>query len=580
MSGHEGIDELLAAAKARYAEPDYPGALRLNQQAVDLADVAGSLRYRVMARRYLGVCQYRLADLDGSEESLRTALALATEGGLTHQRIALLNHLGSTLRRQGRAKEALDCLQQGLAEAAGPDELNLRGRLAGNLGALHDELGNRGLAWEHYARYEELMRVTNDRWRLPRALGLSGRQARLHGHLVVARLRVEEERAAAEQLGDPHSLMSASQHEAELLQSELMQEGAALDDPRVGQAQRLFEHALSHAEQMGPNRLASLLCKSVRFELELGSLRTANQLLRRARSLLSDLSDQPVERARIWETAALHARKAGLHGEALEFLFQAVLLRDAATDEGLRPPPAMERLNALLLQTAEEALLVHRSEGEFARLKELLGEERAERLLEQADEGVRSWRRRIDDEAKVRLQRLLGYSLDGLEADAGRDLLEASRVYYGMFDEMSLPVLLLGRTVERELGRRYLPLFRGALSGLGLDRALRPFINGGRPPTLGQWRQLLEARDGQLGREVSPIVERILGDRRTSLLALWAETTTHNGDPVDLASSRNAAAHGRGDITRLQVDALTRHVFLSEVAPLPELFAPKGGAET
>jgi tetratricopeptide (TPR) repeat protein len=516
-------NSLLGQARAAYLDARYGQALALNEKAIHAGELLG--------HRYVGVCLYRLNQLKRSEQALRRAQTKLPP----EQQPYLCNHLGATLRSLGKLDEAERVLLDGLKAAEEVAFADARGRLHGSIGALYDELGLTHRAVEHYARFEELMRLHGSKLKLANAVGLVARQAIRHGDLDRAEELGKEELKIGLEYNKRSLIISARVHLAHVAS---MRGNAArgsdseLAELYYDEARELYQLALSDADSIELLKRQFSTRRSLgRFETEVGRLAEARKWLDEALVLSMKLPAH--DQARAFESLARCSSAAGLHGEALHFMQQAVVARRALTETH---PKLMEartrRTEELTREMVEEALAVTRSPKEMEHLKEVLPD-----WEKKLSEGVLphwQWLQDAEREAEKTWTARLLDDWEALPVEVRGDLVQAHTLYRSAKD-LGVVAFLLARGTER--------LLREVVAG----------AKGRGKPTLNPLLKALK----------NPGIERLLTN------AVDAEDREQ-----DLVQLRNDFAHGNPmDIDRLGVDCLIRVVATGPDSVLSQLLA-------
>lgn len=561
----DDLERICDRARTAKAAGDWATCQEHNQQLLAGARQVGHALALTVATRFLGLCCYRLGDYERSNALFLDAGQLALEHELHRQGLLIDNHRSASLRRLGRLGEAHALLTGSIRCAEKLGIRDARVRLLGNLGALYDELGQRARADDCYARYEELVHVMGMHERRPNARGLAGRAAMLRGDYAEARWRFQDEYGLGVERGDSQIQLDGTLHLARL---HLAEEGPsdALDT--------LLERCASLASEIqNPIRLRTLLQFRVDVALR---RRNLSEVIRLVRDLERQVAT-PHEVMNVHRTFAHAYGSAGLHGLALVHLLKAcergIDLYAVMDNPGLRGlgQPRLDTLADLARQTFKEAHRVRRPEAEQQRaslvFRQLTGEE--PEPPESVD--VWTWQEHVRTEGRrVWEEDLLPGVFGELDPLSQEDLIQAELAYRGPIDDLGRVAHLLGVVVERELGRRLLPLLRDFLreNRVGRSHALRS-VKARRPPSLGQSLSLAELVLGR--REPADDIEvdlkRMLADHE-----LFRTEGGLDARPLrELRDLRNAVAHGRKPPTREDVDRVKEGLVLAEPRPLCRL---------
>ena len=432
---------LLTQARAAYIVANYEKSLELNRLAASEGDPVGL--------RFAGLCLFRL---DRWPESKATLLE-ARDRLPTPQQPYVLNHLGATLRALGEFDAAESSFLQGLNLADAPEQADARGRLHGSLGALYDELQYRHRAVEHYARFEELMRLHGTPLKQANAVGLLARHAARANDLERAEELGNKELSIAKQHGQRELTISALCHLAFVhsRRSELAEGPKAAG--HANRARSHYEDALGLADEIGlTRRRVSTRRQLGRFETDQGNLTRAWTLLDKARRLVATEIVAENDRAGVFEALAKWASKANLHGEALYYLEHAWQQRESL--QGCDPRLSKARAEkhaSLRKQLATEAMKVTRSPEEINRLDGLSPDWRSSI----DDERLPHWRwlQEATQEAVEVWGTRLGGAWSQLPENVQTDLVQAHTLYRSTTD-LGVVTFLLARALEK-LGRAH-----------------------------------------------------------------------------------------------------------------------------
>lgn len=567
----EEVLQALARGRSAYLHGEYRLAEAANRDALARAERLGSAEGAARAWRYLGLCAYRRGDSTGSARLLEAALVAAEALGWESEVLLIHNHLGATYRKLGRLDDADRVFRDALRRADPRRHLVARARLLGNFGAFLDELGDERAAAEYYARYEELLSLMDDPGRLANAHGLVSRAARMRGDLPTAEAKAREELRLGVTCGQPTREGRGWMHLAQAL--------AAAG--RADEAERAFGEAEHRLSTGGDRRTPIEIAVAIgRFFLDTNRIHEAHAQVGRAAAALAALDPSEHEhRARVSELAAKVASAAGLHGEALWHMGEALegqLRRfEPISDERLRPYTQGRRraLVELARRLLEEAGSVGRGDDEDARVEDLLARlTGAPPRQEPASETVHAWRHRVRTEAELRWSRLLPGLYPGLTEQTRQDLVLADVVSEGPVGDLPRSLLLLFATFERELRARVVsPL--GRVPGRPRASQLHQLLAKDRHFGLADITDaLIEPASGFGEGDARVSLERRLRDpgALVALRALRAEVTRVDGRRMQAPTAwRNDVAHGRvGPASRLDGDAVRRVLTLGEGAPL------------
>lgn len=539
------------AALAEPVDDGWPAAEAHYDRALDLArglrDPAGEAR----VLRLYGAAAYDHLQVERSEALLREARTRAEEGGWESETLLAMNHLGATLRKRGKLDQAARVFEEGLARAHPRDFHFERARLMGNYGALMDDLGDLGGAAELYGRYEELLGLLPDPPldRLANAHGLVSRVYRQRGDFDRALVKAQSEQRLGEQSGDAYREARGWQH--------IAQAQADLGD--VAAAEQSYLQATDVLKRSSYLRAhLSLAHAHGRFYLGLGRLHQAQAMVDRAVQQLRSLSAEEDEhRAKVAQLAAEVAAAAGLHGEALWHLREA-LEAQVRRYENLSAPELLRRtrgrreeLARLGEQLSREAAQVNRDESELEPVRELLGKLGVGPATPVPPEDVTSWRERIGEVSRERWAKLLPATLT---KSTRTDLVLADLLSHGQVGDLPRSLFLILATLERELRERVYKVPRTS------ETHRSESVPG--PERWGLVR-LVDGLDASgVEAQVVLCVKRVL------------EQPVALSGPVPITASqlRNDVAHGRlPDLSRVEADAIRRMLVLGEDAVLPRV---------
>ena len=561
------VVEALRRGRDAFWSGDFPRSEAADRQGLALAEAASSVHGQARALRYLGVCQYGSADLVASESSLRRALNLAESVDWVSEALRIHNHLGATLRKLGRLDEA-DTLFRSALERADPLGYPIeRARLWGSYGAFLDSLGDDRAAAECYARYEELTAQQNTPGQLANARGLVSRSARLRGDLQTALDKARDQVRLGGIAKSPVRIRRGWLHVAE---------GYAAAGKAV-EAEAAFDTA-DAVEGDGDLRApVDLAVARGEFLLDRNRIREADVQVARALQLVSRLRAEDEHQVRVLDLATRVASEAGLHGEALWYLGEALAAQlrrfEPIRDPRLKGFTQNQRAQMIALagRLQHEAGLVGRDAEEQSRVEELVERLGNDAPIAQppARETVVDWQSRIRDRATLRWQHLVPSYVELGDATRG-DLVLADVVSQGPVSDLARSLLLLLSTIERELRERVVSVFAPAREASGRPRSrLAKIVNRAKYPAgLGEMvGALLERPDGFRDDDPRAMIARVIPDDILSGLAVLEGTVTDVsgasvGIPID---ERNAIAHGRGvALPRVGADAIRRVLTLGE----------------
>lgn len=579
--------EWFLEARRAYLEADFEKALQFDKKLLAWAAERGHGMGKILGHRFVGLCLYRKESLEESERHLRAALALAESTGVLPQAFLCANHLGATLRRQGRLYEAYQTFRDYLERTTLPTYAHERARLYGNLGAILDVLGQRAAADDCYARMEELCELLGNPDRLANARGLAARAAYYRNDRTTALRKYEEERSLAVQSKNTARHIAATIHMAMLHAKQ----------GQFDKATALCEEALCKAEELQhPGRLIDAWECRGEVNRRQGKLATAYASLHAALQRLACISDHAEKRANIFKGLALLCRSAGLHGEALYYLAQVAQIRwqlfePLRADEWVRQraQDKLRELKELARELAQESRTVAREQHERVSIKKLLCQildrpEMTDSELEAELDGALpadlwKWQYRQRDEAqRLWSERLLPGTFNELCPESRSDLIRAEVSYSATVCDLPRFAHLLAVVVERELRMRIVePAASVVFSDVGQDERWVP--NG-----LGSILHLLQA--AREGRRLRNRNEESLRQHLTLALAPHSVVVDkilrlqgplcradNRTETFTLRELRNAVAHGDDghrfpNLDRLTVDAVKRALILEDDPPL------------
>ena len=573
-------------ARSVYLQAKYADALALDEKLLQWAEHEDHVAGKILGHRFVGLCHFRLDQPEKSEEHLRRAIELAEREKAAAQVLLCANHLGATLRRQGRLYDAYQLFLQYLEKAVLPTFLHERARLLGNLGALYDVFGQRAARDDHYARMEELCEMLGNPDRLANARGLAARSLLQRKDLVGALKKFEQEQQLAEQSGNVARQVAATTHIATLrAQRQQWDDALALSQRAIDQAT-----VLQHCGRM----IDAWECRAAVL-LRKGDLAASDGALREALRLLADGNEHPEKQANVRNLAARLCIQAGLHGEALHHLMIEVDLRyrlleplrkdDKIRQMAQRPVRALTRRADYLLR---ETWSVARRSQEQEAVRQLLcrlldredlsDDEMVQQFKSLPSIDLRRWQRTQQRRArKIWEDRLLPGAFALLHPDSQRDLLRAEVSYSAAVDDLARFAHLLAIVVERELRER---IIRPAIQDLSLGSVGREWMKLG----LGGLLPLLEGQTPKqptLQRSAPAMLDYIRGVCAKHAQVFVAIRTlrqpVHRADGIGntftLVDLRNAVAHGTDasrfkNLDRLTVDAIKRRLVLEGDPPL------------
>lgn len=591
------VQEHLAKGREAFRRQAFAVALEHDEEALVIARETEDRHAQAVCHRFVGLCHYRLASADSlarSEEHFREAIKLCVALSETRLRLIVSNHFGATLRDLGRHDEAFDLFREALREAVGPDLVEVRARLLGNLGALLDELQQRASADDCYARYEELLERSDDTRRLANARGLAGRAALLRGDLDEAEWRFEDELQRGRSCGDERRSCAALRDHAHLamVRVERAREAAPETvDTLTRGAESAFEAALLAARESADLKdQIRIGTKHVEFLRSRGRIAEAHVALTAVR-VLSDKLDHPVLRPKVDQLSARVCADAGLHGEALWYLSRAAgrrinvirELKSARVREMARA--WLDEVRAMADELRDEAFRVPRGDAErdqfvglLAEIDQALGAPPRTVSPKPMDDAW-GWHDQLRTRARERWKAILGDDFERLHPDSRDDLVRADVTYHGAIDDLGRSAHLLALTLERELRERLLGPFRKVVRGLpselrkGTD--WKPIYAPKGQPALGALLAMIPQAEAP---SVRVHFESELEPTRFCALTRIASVTRNvsslSGKQFDIVEVRNAVAHGRAlpeSLDRVAVDAIKRALTLDAPIVLKEL---------
>lgn len=580
--------ELYAEAKAIYGKggkDNYELSLALNRQIRERAAHEGHLLWQIFGARFMGLCHHRLAQLDTAIAHFQEAIALAEPLGAGARELVLLikNHLANTLRQHGQLEEAYTLLRDSLRQAPLPEFLHAHGRLVGSLGALLDQLGQRGASDDCYARFEVLSRLRDNPHRLANAVALAARAAELREDFATAEEKYEEEAELARRLEDPLRVTSAILHGAWMAWRR--------NDP--DRAAHGFKAALERADRHTVKRQADALELYAKFLHERRDLITARRHFLRAMEGSQDLE----KLASVNHGLALVCRDAGLYGESLVYLSRSVKHRAQlyAPLKTLKPQvaPRWEELKQFTDELVHEAFRVARSEEERDTLARLVDSVRgpgtwaqsyASEVQRGVGEPIWDYRERLRERSRRIWEQTLLRDCFTQFTEHSRKLIERAEISYSSaVDDLGRSAHLLALVVECELRHR---IFEPAQQHVGTPRGyskcsathakfvgITAALKSGDKPHNWTLGDMFKSLDELVNPPTALRSDDLLHQLRASLTNHDAairriHTATREirplvGNPIKLLDVRNAVAHGdEQPLNRLQVDAIKRHLAL------------------
>lgn len=576
------LQTLLDDARASYREAAHEQALKHNEALLRGAEGRDHPLGRILAHRFIGLCLYRLNQLEKSEGSLRHALRLAEEYQEMEQALLICNHLSATLVGLGRLDEAYETLENALAKAELPKFVHSHTRLLANMGALFDELGQRERADECYAKFEVLTELLGSKHRLANARGLAARAAELRGDFEVAERKYKDEFELAERSGDRLRQIAALMHRGRM----------AEHLHRFDESDQHLRKAVIMARQRPyEKRLVSACIVYAEFLRGRKDLVRAHIFLREAEPHCK----RPEQRANIHHSLALVLREARLFGESLWHLQYSV----EARDDMYRPLKSdtvrkmatrrLKELSSFARELVQEAYRIARDEGEkLAALERLVDRVDGEgawksyvqELEEHEGEPIHTHQATLREQAEEAWHALIG-EFAGLE-ETTRDMLRRAELSYSSsVDDLGRSAHLLALVVERELKRRVFEPAQERFTGVprGEESFTHKEFVDHKEKKKGQARKRWTLKDmlkvleeivstkqvppenflSELRHRLSPCLPAV---RRVSQLG--RPITCCDGATLDFIALRNEIAHGERtkDLSRIQVDAIKRTLAL------------------
>lgn len=574
--------KLFLEARAAYLQADFKKALKLDTQVLAWADAHQHLIGQILGHRFIGLCHFRLDALVESKDHLNVALKLAEDASCLPQVLLCANHLGATLRRDGKLLEAYELFRKHLERATLPDYIHERARLYGNYGALLDQLGQRAAADDGYARLEELCELLGNPDRLANARGLAARSADLRQDQETALHKYEDERRLAERSGNVARRVAATLHMARM--------NGKLK--RFKEAELLCEEGLKLAQvQEHKGRLIDAWECRAEISQRQGKLAASYQGSKEALQLLDKATDHPEKRANNLHRLAVICRDAGLHGEALHHLMDAAQVRWKLFE----PLRAHERLakmaqdrllelKELARELVQEGSRVKREPEDRSAIQSLIrqiwnppGENQSDEELEAQlgsppPEDISHWPERQREKAEALWkERLLPDTFTELSSDSQKDLVRAELAYSTTVSDLPRVAHLLAVVVERELRERI--IIPAAKENISKQRELKRW----QRISLGEILDVLDGT-GNLpkAKGVKEFIAHALGKEivdKILRLKQPLQRADNLGESFKLIELRNAVAHGEDGrrfptLNRLTVDAVKRALVLEDDPPL------------
>lgn len=576
-------------ARAAYLQADFKMALQLDRKVLAWADAHQHRTGQILGHRFIGLCHFRLDALVESTDHLNVALKLAEDASCLPQVLLCANHLGATLRRDGKLLEAYELFRKHLERATLPNYIHERARLYGNYGALLDQLGQRAAADDAYARMEELCELIGNDDRLANARGLAARSADLRQDQETALRKYEDERRLAEQSGNVARQVAATLHMARM--------NGKLQ--RFEEAERLCGEGLKLAQvQEHKGRLIDAWECRAEISQRQGKLAASYQASRNALRLLSKLTDHAEKRANNLHRLAVICRDAGLHGDALHHLMQSARIRWKLFE----PLRAHERLakmaqdrllelKELARELLQEGSRVKREPEDRSAIPSLIrqiwkppGENQSDEELEAQlgsppPEDISLWPERQRKKAEALWKDLLlPDTFTELSSDSQEDLKRSELSYSTTVSDLPRVAHLLAIVVERELRDR---IIIPAAQVVVRDKQTR---KDWKRLSLGDILNVLEMRYSkrrsalQDAQRMEHYIAQALGPQneivgRILRLKQPLQRADNPGEPFKLVELRNAVAHGEDfsrfpKLNRLTVDAVKRALVLEDDPPL------------
>ncbi len=585
------LDDLLAEAKKYAQNRKYTQALDLNLE-VERHAPPGS-RHHIFALRFVGVCNYRLGRYAHSEKALRSAREFAEKAGEEALSLLIANHLGATLRRMGRPDEALTLFLQALRQATEKRHLEPRARLLGSLGALYDEAGQRALADDAYARYEEIWQFLDDKRRLANARGLMSRAELLRNRPEEAAWRVDEEERLADEIDDATRRQAAGRHRVSLLIAQAQAESGKQKEEHLQQALTKAEKLLANSPLETHNRVSIERDVAKIFT----SLEQPLKALERLRSVLKEweASAPTEERALLYQDLAELTLRLWLSGEALFYIVRSLELRHEAL-KGFKDrkcaeilfEPRFKQLRELANSIIETAQCVPRSEDERKKVEDLLRSLPGTSPTTWPEPTFSSKRREL---AEVHWKSYLGNDAwNSLDELSRFDIVVSEVVYHGAVDDLGRAAHLLVVVFERELRKRFLgpvkKLFAKERNNntdckqfSGETSTILNKLYKGKKLYLQEQTDLLKLALTYAGdcSFLLSLRELCAPDRAhwENVINVNNVVTAVDNDKVNSQTLRNRIAHGfdkyEEQPTRVQVDAVRRFMLLDPDSPLLSL---------
>ncbi len=582
------ILELLSQGRDAYLRQDWDAALAFDERALALTTPGSDAWTQALCHRFVGLCHYRRGGAEALGRSLghlRKSIELAGRAGATKLRLSVSNHLGATLRDLGRHDEAYDLFRASLREAVGPELVEVRARLLGNLGALLDELDQRASADDCYARYEELVEQFDDPRRLANARALAGRAALLRGDLEEADWRFTDELKWGDRLDDQRRRCSAFKHRGELAIARLEQEPSASAE-RVArltvEAEESLDAAWAASDRVGDRKVRiRIAVKRAEFMRKRGRIAEAHAVLGEVASLSAAL-DHAVLASKLDHERAKVCSAAGLHGEALWYLSQAArrrvsLIRNLKSERVRTMARAwLDGVRAMATDLRAEAFLLPRDDAERTQFETLFAEIgdalRDDPCPISAGVEIDPWRwhDQLRAQSKERWSLILGDDFRHLHPESQNDLVRADVTYHGAVDDLGRSAHLLAIALERELRERVVVPFRSVVrDNPGVFRRKADWAGFFEPDEMLSLTKLLKMI-GQVGRlSERTYFEKPRGraalEGLAPIVTLSRNIPSVSGRTFNLVDVRNDVAHGRSPSTsldRVAVDAIKRALTL------------------
>lgn len=284
----------------------------------------------------LGQIRIDRGEMETARELLTRGVERAKRYGRVRQEATALNELARLDEMSGHYLQALGSYQDALRIYEELGEIQESAQLLGNIGTIHERLGDLDQTLQYYRRALARTNVANDlvgRFVILRGMAWTLREL---GDLEEARKLLDEMEEISREIASPRHLAAALESSGEL----------QLDRGEAREALRSFEDALELYRGADLRwQEAAVLPKLAEAHAAQGHLERAVEILREAAALNGDLGRRAAMAECYYETALVHRRSGDLQAA------QEAIERALGTAEQVRLDSGNQEIRALYTAT-------------------------------------------------------------------------------------------------------------------------------------------------------------------------------------------------------------------------------------